>query len=264
MNKQKIQKSEQEMHNTNWEDINSLIKTSFQDYDEIEPKNTRETKSELLRLLQDMRVPLSPYLVNAICNDPVFFNALLWGVDMMSVSGEEVCLPLLDVLIVISNSRTVKIQNNSRPEMKTLLTGNDKEILEKMLIDKIEELQNAGILEEGWTANPGKAKRNLIHYIKSVTVERKEVKGQVYLGLYNSIPWPSGYKETDKCILIYRIGLLLGLDSQNEDDSYVLNESDYKDDKILRQELYHKVSSVLRVQRQREAKKIVNQSSKIK
>ncbi len=55
------------MHNTNWEDINSLIKASFQNYDEIEPKNTRETKSDLLRLLQDLRVPLSPYLVNAIC-----------------------------------------------------------------------------------------------------------------------------------------------------------------------------------------------------
>ena len=252
------------MHNTNWEDINSLMKASFQDYDEIEPKNTCELKSDLLRLLQDMRVSLSPYLVNAICNNPAFFDALLWGVDMMSVSGEEACLPLLEVLIVLAKSRTVKIQNNSCPEMKTLLTGNDKDILEKMLIDKIEELQNAGILEEGWTANPGKAKRDLIHYIKSVTVERKEVKGQVYLGLYNSIPWPSGYKETDKCILIYRIGLLLGLDSQNETDSYVLNDSDYKDDKILRQELYHKVSSVLRVQRQREAKEIVNQSSKIK
>ena len=81
---------------------------SFQDYDEIETKNTRETKSELLRLLQDTRVPLSPYLVNALCNDPVFFNALLRGVDMMSVSGEEACLALLDVLIVISKSKTVK------------------------------------------------------------------------------------------------------------------------------------------------------------
>lgn len=255
MNKLKIQKNEYQMYNTNWEDINSLMKASFHDYDEIEPKNTRETKSELLRLLQDMRVPLSPYLVNAICNDPVFFNALLWGVDMMSVSGEEVCLPLLDVLIVLSNSRTVKIQNNSRPEMKTLLAGDDKATLEKMLVDKIEDLQNAGILEEGWSAHPSKAKRDLKNYIKSVTVERKEVKGQVYLGLYNSIPWPTGYKETDKCILIYRIGLLLGLDSQNENDSYVLNDSDYKEDKILRQELYHKVSSVLRVQRQREANK---------
>ena len=60
------------MHNTNWEDINSLMKASFQAYDEIEPKNTCELKSDLLRLLQDMRVSLSPYLVNAICNNPAF------------------------------------------------------------------------------------------------------------------------------------------------------------------------------------------------
>lgn len=241
------------MHNTDWGKVNSLMLSAFQNYDEIEPKYNRETKSELLSKLQDMRVPLSSYLVNAICNDTDFFNTLLWGVDFMSVSGEEACLPLLDVLIVVSNSLTVKIQNNSRPEMKTFLSGDDKSILGKMLIEKIEGLQLAGILEEGWSENPGKAKRDLTSYIKSVTIERKEVKGRVYLGLYDSIPWPDSYKETDKCILIYRLGLLLGLDAQNEDNLYILNDSDYDDDAVLRQELYHKVSSVIRVQRKREA-----------
>lgn len=241
------------MHTTNWENFNSLITETFHPFGEIETKSQIGVESQLLDVLHNSRLIISPYLVNAICADPSFYNSLLWGIDMMSFSGEEECLPLLDILIVLSNSRTVKIQNNNRPEMKTLLAGNEKEILEKMIVEKIDLLQQARILEDGWERNPVKAKRDLVNYIKSVTIERKEIKGKVYLGLYNTIPWPPKFKETNKCILIYRLGQLLGIDTF-EDETYSLQDQDYFEDGILRQEIYHKVSSVIRVQRKREEK----------
>lgn len=230
------------------------MKGAFHDYEEeIELKSACEIRSELLGLLQGIRNPLSPYLVNAICNAPAFFDSLLWGVDMMLVSGEEDCLPLLDVLLVLCRSAKVKFQSSTRPEIKTILEGQDKEALKNIIIEKIKSLHQAGILEEGWVANPRKAKRDLINYIKSVTVERKEVKGRVYLGLYNSIPWPPSYKETDKGILIYRIGLELGLDLPNDEDIDVLPDREYRENGSLRQDIYHKVLSVLKTQRKRES-----------
>lgn len=242
------------MHSTDWGQINSLMLSAFQDYEEIEPKNTRNIRSELLGKLQDMRVSLSTYLVNAICADIAFYDSLLWGVDMMSISGEEACLPLLDMLIVLVGSRKVKIQNSSRSELKTFISGGDKERLEEILVENINRLQMGGLLENGWEENPVEARKTLCEYIDSVTIKEKEVKGKVYWGLYNTIPWPKGFKETDKCVLIYRVGLLLGIDAQNGDNSNILDSNNYNAG-AYRQEIYHKVNSVLNIQRKREQNK---------
>lgn len=172
----------------------------------------------------------------------------------MSLSGEETCLPLLDMLIVVVGARKVKIQSSSRAELKTFISGADKERLEEILVENINRLQMGGLLENGWEKNPVEAKKTLCEYINSVTIKEKEVKGKVYWGLYHTIPWPKGFKETDKCMLIYRVGGVLGIDSDEKRIGEIGELRDYTDGEY-RQEIYHKVNSVLNIQRKREQNK---------
>lgn len=65
------------MRITDWTEINSLMMATFQNYDEIERVDSRKIQSQLLRELLDQRMTLSPYLHNAVCSDPVFYDSLL-------------------------------------------------------------------------------------------------------------------------------------------------------------------------------------------
>ena len=242
------------MREPNWEHINEVFIQTFKKYEPIKIKHDSSVRSELIERLEGMCIPISSYLINAILNDPLFYDDLIGGNDFMLFTGTDEFVPLIDILAVSWRSNKLKIQSNNRAEIKTFLTGEDKKLFEKIIIDKINDLNSSWlcVFEDGWEKNPVEAKQYLQDYIKNALYQKKEIKGKVYLRLYSTIPWPNNFKETDKCILIYRVGLLLGIDS-NLDDIELKEEYFYNDGET-RQNIYHHVRSVIQTQMKREKK----------
>lgn len=244
------------MREPNWKHINEVFIKTFINSEELTAQYDLSIESELLEYLKATITQVSPYLVKAILNDPVFYDHLLGGKDMILYSKMENLGPLLDVLFILKKSVKVKIQNPDRTTLKTFLTGEDKQVLVNMIVERINELQSGWIdsFEKGWDENPGQVRNEVKKHINNIKTLKKELTGKIYSRLYNTIPWPVKFKETDKCILIYRIGLLLSLDTQLDPD-IVRDEEDFDEDSEYRQAIYHHVASIIRTENKRKLKK---------